>query len=96
MGKRRRFDYIYDFGDSWLHRLTRQRRLPMLQPQHYTVCTARENTCPLEDLAGIRGYHQFLEIFSDPGHEEHEGMLDRQTQRSSRSGAPSVAVPPRL
>ena len=75
LGNRRKFDYLYDFGDSWLHRITLEERLPMRQPQCYALCVAGENARPPEDVGGIPGYYEFLEVIADPSHEEHQSML---------------------
>jgi hypothetical protein len=76
LGNRRQFDYLYDFGDSWLHRITLERTLPMTKPQRYAVCVAGENACPPEDVGGVPGYYDFLHVISNPDHEEHEEMLE--------------------
>jgi len=75
LGHRRKFDYLYDFGDSWLLRITLERTLSMIKPQHYAVCVAGENACPPEDVGGVRGYYNFLHVISNPDYEEHEEML---------------------
>lgn len=76
LGNRRTFDYLYDFGDSWLHRITLEERLPMRQPQRYALCVAGENARPPEDVGGIPGYYELLEVIADPSHEEHESMVE--------------------
>lgn len=75
LGNRRTFRYLYDFGDSWLHRITLEKQLPLIKPQRYAVCMAGENACPPEDVGGAPGYFEFVEVISDPSHEEHESML---------------------
>jgi len=35
-----------------------------------------ERRCPPEDVGGPWGYDHFLEVMADPGHEEHEELLD--------------------
>lgn len=35
-----------------------------------------EGRCPPEDVGGPWGYDHFLEVMADPGHEEHEELLE--------------------
>ena len=69
--------YIYDFGDSWRHRLffepAERRRSAELAPA--PLCLAGENACPPEDVGGCHGYANFLEALSDPDHDEHEQYM---------------------
>jgi hypothetical protein len=36
------------------------------------VCLAGERNCPLEDVGGVAGYAEFLEVIFERGYEEHE------------------------
>jgi hypothetical protein len=69
--------YIYDFGDSWRHRLlfepAERRRSAELAPA--PLCLAGENACPPEDVGGCHGYANFLEALSDADHDEHEQYM---------------------
>jgi len=88
LGHCRQFDYLYDFGDSWLHRITLEKILPMIEqitldeiipmiePQRYAVCVDGENACPPEDVGGVPGYYDFLDVISNPDHEEYEEMIE--------------------
>jgi hypothetical protein len=76
VGPRGEFEYRYDMGDGWQHRIVFESpssswpsELPL------PVCTAGENACPPEDCGGPHGYSQLLEILGDRTHEEHEDML---------------------
>jgi len=40
------------------------------------ICLGGERACPPEDVGGAWGYGDFLEAISDPGHEEHEHLVD--------------------
>jgi hypothetical protein len=63
--------YMYDFGDSWAHRLTvtqiRQGAPDMSYP-HYV---GGEWACPPEDCGGIPGYYDMLAALADPKHPNH-------------------------
>ncbi|MEO7386069.1 MAG: plasmid pRiA4b ORF-3 family protein [Gammaproteobacteria bacterium] len=77
LGARGEFEYRYDMGDGWEHRIViesppsswdnREQPLP--------VCIAGENACPPDDVGGPHGYTRFLEILGDPTHEQHEDMV---------------------
>lgn len=68
-------EYLYDFGDSWLHEVTLEAVLPPSGETEYPVCTAGARACPPEDCGGVNGYADFLRIIADPTDEEHEEML---------------------
>lgn len=69
------FDYLYDFGDEWLHEVTLEEVIPRRRETRYPVCVAGERACPPEDCGGVPGYAEFLRIMADPTDEEHEEML---------------------
>ena len=61
----RKFTYTYDYGDSWKHKITLSRiiencvdRLPMLVSGH--------GDAPPEDIGGMGGFENFLEIRNNP------------------------------
>lgn len=70
------FNYVYDFGDSWAHKVLVEKVLPPDATAMHAVCIAGKNACPPEDCGGIPGYYELLEIMKDPSHEEHERMVE--------------------
>jgi hypothetical protein len=72
----RRFNYLYDFGDSWEHEITVEDLLAPKGSGPRIVCMAGENACPPEDVGGEGGYASFLEAIADPQHERHQEMRD--------------------
>jgi len=68
------FEYEYDFGDGWDHRVKVEKIHVANQNNDWPVCIAGENACPPEDVGGSYGYEEFLEIMSDPAHEEYTNM----------------------
>ena len=66
------FSYMYDFGDSWQHTITVEKRVPM--PQHWPGCAivdAGERACPPEDSGGSSGYQEFIDqLAGNPRHAE--------------------------
>ena len=60
----REFEYVYDFGDAWLHRVTVERgsRAAPESIVHGFV-EAGERACPPEQSGGARGYQSFLDAW---------------------------------
>ncbi|NYZ70016.1 plasmid pRiA4b ORF-3 family protein [Endozoicomonas sp. SM1973] len=67
--------YEYDFGDSWMHKITLEKILPFDSSTQLVQCIKGKRACPPEDCGGIWRYEFLLEAISDPSHEEHEEML---------------------
>ena len=69
------FEYIYDFGDNWIHQVTLEEITHTLRPDDQPVkLLAAERACPPEDVGGIPGYVEYCEAMKDkkhPGHEEY-------------------------
>jgi Plasmid pRiA4b ORF-3-like protein len=62
--------YVYDFGDNWRHSVVLEKILPASAMMVGPVCIAGERHCPPEDVGGVPGYQEFLEIVFDPSHED--------------------------
>jgi hypothetical protein len=77
LGANGEFEYHYDMGDSWKHRLVFEPLSPTWKDADLTlpVCIAGENACPPEDVGGPRGYAEFLEALADRTHEQHVDMV---------------------
>ncbi len=76
LGEGHWFEYEYDFGDSWLHRVLVEKTLQPEPDVRYPRLIKGKRACPPEDVGGIWGYEEFLEAIRDPGHPEHREMLD--------------------
>jgi hypothetical protein len=66
MGNRKgKFNYEYDFGDSWNHTILVEdvSTQPVID---VAKCLAGENACPPEDCGGIYGYYELCEALRDP------------------------------
>lgn len=70
------FDYEYDFGDGWNHRIVVESVEVLPQALKHAVCLNGERACPPEDCGGVSGYQVFLQAIGDPGHPEHREFLD--------------------
>jgi hypothetical protein len=66
--------YVYDFGDDWQHEAVLEKVIPVNHVVKAPVCLGGERRCPPEDVGGVPGYEEFLEVILDPTHEEHEHM----------------------
>jgi len=69
-------EYIYDFGDDWVHKITLEKIMPESPEMKYPTCIAGEYACPPEDCGGTPGYAELLEILKNPKHEEYDEMID--------------------
>jgi hypothetical protein len=63
--------YIYDLGDYWKHKIELEEKIEEYE-NSYPVCIEGEGACPPEDVGGISGYMEFLEIINDKRHPEYE------------------------
>lgn len=67
--------YEYDFGDGWEHQVALEKILPFRTNIPLPQCIKGKRACPPEDVGGPLGYQEFLRAINDPGHTEHESML---------------------
>ncbi len=59
------FSYLYDFGDSWQHRIVVERVELLDEDQRgYAYVSAGERACPPEDVGGAAAYMDFMEQIS--------------------------------
>lgn len=75
-GVRFHFSYEYDFGDRWRHEVLFEGCLPARQGLRYPLCLEGERACPPEDVGGVSGYEEFLEVIADPSHPEHDEWMN--------------------
>ncbi|QDT48926.1 Plasmid pRiA4b ORF-3-like protein [Symmachiella dynata] len=75
-GSRFGFIYQYDFGDNWVHEVVFEGCLCTDPGQRYPLCLEGESACPPEDIGGVWGYAEFLEVIGDPKHEQHQEFLE--------------------
>ncbi len=66
------FSYLYDFGDSWEHKILVEKILPVDDKKNYPVCIKGKRACPPDDVGGIWGYYNFLDAINDPKHDSHD------------------------
>lgn len=69
--------YMYDFGDSWEHRIKVEKILkPEPAAGNIAQCIDGARACPPEDCGGVCGYEDMLEALQDPKHKGHESVLE--------------------
>jgi len=64
-------DYLYDFGDSWEHRLTVTNVRAGDPEIGYPRYIGGEHAAPPDDCGGIPGFYHALDVLADPSHEEY-------------------------
>ena len=60
------FDYTYDMGDNWEHRIVVERVEPAEPGKLYPDLRGGERRCPPEDCGGFSGYYDFLDAIAGP------------------------------
>jgi len=68
--------YLYDFGDSWEHKVVVEKILPDADGLQVPICIGGARACPPDDCGGIWGYADFLEAVSNPKHPSHDDMIE--------------------
>jgi hypothetical protein len=71
-----KFNYEYDFGDSWEHIVLVEAILPIEKGKKYPVCLDGKRACPPEDIGGVWGYGDFLKAFANPKHPDHDDIVE--------------------
>lgn len=68
--------YEYDFGDGWEHELIVEKILDRDPNAAYPRCVTGRRSGPPEDVGGVWGYAELLEILDDENHPEREERLE--------------------
>jgi len=68
--------YEYDFGDGWRHRVRLEKILEPDPSLRLPLCPKGRKACPPEDVGGVWGYYNLLEILEDPQHPEYRETLE--------------------
>ena len=73
---KKKFDYIYDFGDCWEHTIAVEKILESVPEQEYPCLIEAQGNCPPEDVGGYPGYEELLAAKADPTHERRQEFED--------------------
>lgn len=73
LNEKDKFEYIYDFGDHWVHEIQVTK---ILDPKNtfYPKCVRGTMNRPPEDCGGIYGFENFKEIMGNRKHPEFKEM----------------------
>ncbi len=75
----KRFRYIYDFGDNWVHQLTVEKILPARNfpeaDRTSAICLAGRRACPPEDCGGAPSYQEIVTALKEPLKKKHRELL---------------------
>lgn len=74
--RRKSFQYLYDFGDSWDHSVRIEKVGPGNPHLTYPRILDATGERPPEDCGGPWGYAEKLEALSEPQHEYHEEAIE--------------------
>lgn len=69
-------DYLYDFGDSWEHRITVSGVRAGEPGISYPRYVGGEWNAPPEDCGGIPGFYATLKARADPKHSDHAEIME--------------------
>ena len=67
--------YLYDYGDYWEHEVEIIKKLDDAKLLK-AVCIDGEGKCPPEDVGGIHGFEEFLNIMADNNHPERDSYIE--------------------
>lgn len=66
LAAKQKFEYIYDFGDYWEHKIKIEKILPTENNTKYPKCLDGKRACLPEDCFGPPGYESLLELPQRP------------------------------
>lgn len=69
------FDYQYDFGDRWLHKIKIEEIEASAEQMGSAHIIDGQRACPPEDVGGTPGYEDFLREIQDPSSEQGRDYL---------------------
>jgi hypothetical protein len=68
--------YTYDYGDNWDHEVKFEKTADIVEGVKYPQCTKGKSECPFEDVGGVGGYENLIEVIKGPASEEKEEFKD--------------------
>lgn len=70
------FQYVYDFGDDWVHTIKLEGLVKAEPDATYPRLIEARGACPPEDCGGPWGYAHLLDALADPDDEEHDELVE--------------------
>lgn len=70
------FEYVYDFGDNWVHQMTLEEtnHARGLRDEPVKIL-AGKRACPPEDVGGVGGYAEYYEAMKNKRHPRHREYI---------------------
>jgi hypothetical protein len=72
-GQKKQLNYIYDFGDDWIHLIKVQKK--PTEEVLFPICIKGENAAPVDDCGGVFGFYSMMEILNDPKNTQEKKEL---------------------
>ena len=69
-----KFEYLYDFGDSWYH--TIEVLAVNASENSSLLCTGGKRACPPEDCGGIYSYNELVKVLKKPAHPDYKSWTN--------------------
>jgi Plasmid pRiA4b ORF-3-like protein len=90
-------EYVYDFGDSWLHRIEAEKIMPLDPDVTYPRCTGgRRAAPPAEDIGGIWGLEEVVYLVTHPEADPPEHFEDLVSHLREKGYDPGAFDPAEL
>jgi hypothetical protein len=67
-------EYLYDYGDNWVHEVVLEGYLYPEKGVKYPVCLGGERACPPEDCGSVDGYYNVLSTLADKKNDDYKSM----------------------
>lgn len=71
-----KIEYVYDFGDDWIHTVKLEEILDKEEDKNYPYLVTGKMAAPVEDCGGIWGWTELCEAMKDKNHERREEFLE--------------------
>lgn len=81
--KYKEINYIYDYGDDWNFSIQLEQIVDDYYFGYPTLLDGAE-TAPPEDVGGISGFYEFLEVYRDPNHPDYQDAKEWADSSSFR------------
>lgn len=72
--KGKKFTYLYDFGDFWVHNIILEEITD--GSSNSPICLTGKGKCPPEDCGGVWGYTNMKKSLEDKDHPEHFEFIE--------------------
>ncbi|MCK5344764.1 MAG: plasmid pRiA4b ORF-3 family protein [Candidatus Heimdallarchaeota archaeon] len=69
------FEYLYDFGDSWMHTIQIEKQIDVKRKIN-PMYLEGEGRCPPEDVGGTHGFEEFLAIIQNKSNPERDSYIE--------------------